>query len=361
MKRLVVNQYVSQVSRFDAVGNEAFAIHQMLCGMGIESRILCHLADVALQSRLHKWSRAKAEEADITILHYSHGSRYVDEVVCTSEPKALIYHNITPAEYFRGTHPNLELASRMGRLQLRELANRIPVAAAHSNFSAEELRQVGFSKVKVIPYVVFEELYHLQPDPAVLSLCRQEAWTNLICVAQVAPHKRIEDCLFVFDYFKRQVRRQSRLFVIGGWGGAAAYMERLKRLIARLGVEDVIFTGQTTQEALTAYFQTADALLCMSEHEGFCVPLVEAARFGVPIFAYAAAAVPEIMNGSGILFETKEWPVIAESIGLLLSDDRLRAEVVASQRQNINAQSASDVRKTFFSLLTSAGIDLGVC
>jgi glycosyltransferase involved in cell wall biosynthesis len=218
----------------------------------------------------------------------------------------------------------------------------VAAAAAHSEYSASELREMGFPAVEVIPYVTLDDLYHVEPDPSVLSSCRQGEWTNLICVAQVAPHKRIEDCLFIFDHFKRHVRPRSRLVVIGDWSGAAAYMERLKRLIARLCLTDVVFTGQVTQAALAAYFQTADALLCMSEHEGFCVPLVEAARYKVPIFAYSAAAVPEILCGAGVLFEEKEWPVIAEAIGLLLADEDLRRQVVDEQSRKLKVQSRAE-------------------
>ena len=276
MSRPIVNQYAPQVCLFDAVGNETFAIQRVLSDIGLESEILCDLADTSLHARVRPWSKATAQAARLTIVHYSHGSKSIQRVFASSEPKVLLYHNITPAKYFQGTHPNLVRASELGRQQLAGLANRVEIAVAHSTFSANELREYGFSRVEVVPYVALEPLLPVEPDRGVMDRCSRDGWVNLICVAQVAPHKCIEDCLFVFDYFKRFVCPKSRLFVIGGWAGTEAYRERLRRLVDALHLSDVVFTGQVSQESLVAYYKSAHAFLCMSEHEGFCVPLVEA-------------------------------------------------------------------------------------
>ena len=356
MSRPLVNQYASQVCLFDAVGNETFAIQRVLSDIGIASEILCDLADTSLHARVRSWSKATAQASRLTIVHYSHGSKFIHRVFSSSEPKVLLYHNITPAKYFRGTHPNLVRASELGREQLAELANRVEVAVAHSTFSANELRQYGFARIEVVPYVSLEPLCQVEPDRDVMDRCRRDGWVNLICVSQVAPHKCIEDCLFVFDYFKRFVCRKSRLFVIGGWPGTVAYLERLRRLVNILHLSDVIFPGQVSQESLIAYYKSAHAFLCMSDHEGFCVPLVEAMRFDVPVFAYAATAVPETLRYSGVLFPHKDWPTIAEAIGLLLSDEQLRAQVVADQRQQLSYYSVSACQERLRTLLAGVGV-----
>lgn len=356
MSRPIVNQYAPQVCLFDAVGNETFAIQRVLSDIGLESEILCDLADTSLHARVRPWSKATAQAARLTIVHYSHGSKSIQRVFASSEPKVLLYHNITPAKYFQGTHPNLVRASELGRQQLAGLANRVEIAVAHSTFSANELREYGFSRVEVVPYVALEPLLPVEPDRGVMDRCSRDGWVNLICVAQVAPHKCIEDCLFVFDYFKRFVCPKSRLFVIGGWAGTEAYRERLRRLVDALHLSDVVFTGQVSQESLVAYYKSAHAFLCMSEHEGFCVPLVEAMGYGVPVFAYAATAVPETLRYSGVLFPEKEWPTIAEAIGLLLADQRLCAQVVAEQREQLPYYSRSACQERLRELLASLGV-----
>jgi glycosyltransferase involved in cell wall biosynthesis len=351
-----VNQYASQVCLFDAVGNETFAIQRVLSDIGVDSEILCDLADTSLHGRVRPWSKNRARASHLTIVHYSHGSKSIQRVFASSEPKVLLYHNITPAKYFRGTHSNLVRASESGREQLAGLANRVEVAVAHSTFSANELRQCGFPRIELVPYVSLETLGQVEPDRDVMDRCRRDGWVNLICVAQVAPHKCIEDCLFVFDYFKRFVFRKSRLFVIGGWAGTEAYLERLRRLVNIMQLSDVVFTGQVSQESLIAYYKSAHAFLCMSEHEGFCVPVLEAMRYEVPVFAYAAAAVPETLRYSGVLFPEKDWPTIAEAIGLLLADQRLRAQVVAEQREQLPYYSRSACQERLRALLASVGI-----
>ncbi len=352
----IVSQFASQVCPHDAIGNEIFAMRDLLAGFGLESATFCDYADPALAGAVNRWSKRAAEDGRLTIVHFSHGSPSHERVFATAEPKMLVYHNITPAHYFLSTHPRIAAASRKGREQLASLPESVDVAVAHSSFSAAELRDLGFRRVEVLPYIPFESLYAVDPDPDLLRRYGGDGAVNLICVAQIAPHKCIEDCILVFDYFRRVGHRNSRLFVIGGWSGTEAYLARLHRLVKMLGVEDVIFTGQVPQAALVAYYRIADALLCMSEHEGFCVPLIEAMRYDVPIFAYEAGAIPETLGSSGVSFRHKDWPLIAEAIGALLSTPRLKEQVLEKQRVQFSNYSMAACRKKFSTLLASMGI-----
>ena len=357
MKKQVVYQFAPQICRHDAIGNEIFAIQRSMDKSGIESEIVCDLADNVLPGRVRPWSKKVAATSQLTMVHYSHGSASHERVFASPEPKVLFYHNITPAQYFRSTHPNLVRASEAGREQLSKLPGLVEVAVAHSTFSANELAEYGFRRVEVLPYMPLKPLYEVEPDQAVLRRYAWDGWVNLICVAQVSPHKCIEDCILTFDYFKHFVNRKSRLFVIGGWGGTEAYVARLQRLVKTLHLNDVIFTGQVSQESLIAYYEAAHAFLCMSEHEGFCVPLVEAMRYDVPVFAYAATAVPETLRYSGVLFPRKDWPTIAEAIGILLADERVRAQVIAEQRQHLPYYSLPACEERLEALLASLGLN----
>ena len=73
----------------------------------------------------------------------------------------------------------------------------------------------------------------------------------------------------------------------------------------------------------------------MSEHEGFCAPLVEAMATDVPVLAYAAAAVPETLGGAGVQFAPKDLEFAAELLGELAFNDDLRASVIAGQRTRL--------------------------
>ena len=282
---------------------------------------------------------------DALLIHYSHASAACRRVLSAPEKAILVYHGITPPEYFRGTNKNIEEASRQGSEQLPDYAERAEFAVAHSNYSARELESAGFRNVVVLPYVLWEALYEVEPEQSLLDQYRGNGWINLLTVGRIAPNKRLEDCLFVFDYFKKFVERKSRLFIVGPWAGNEAYMSRLQKLVAKLGLQDVFFVGSVPQQTLIGFFELADAFLCMSDHEGFCVPLVEAMRYGVPIFAYASTAVPETLRGTGVLITERSWPVVAEAIGLLLADDDLRERVISEERQQAAFYSSDAARE----------------
>jgi glycosyltransferase involved in cell wall biosynthesis len=103
----------------------------------------------------------------------------------------------------------------------------------------------------------------------------------------------------------------------------------------RLLDERFIFTGPVSDEDLAIYYRSASVYISMSEHEGFCAPLVEAMAADVPVLAYAAAAVPETLGGAGVLFTPKDLEYVAELTAALTYDDDLRAAVIAGQRRRL--------------------------
>jgi len=351
-----VLQFVPQICRHDAVGNGVLGMHQAMHELGVECQIACDRSDLASAPHVRSWASVKRQAWDALLLHYSHGCAARERLLSRGERIILIYHGITPPEYFRGTNPRLEEASRQGIAELPLWAEKTDYAIAHSTFTANELKNAGFRNVTVIPYVAYEPLYAQPPDRSLIANYDHEGWVNLLTVGRVAPNKCLEDCLFIFDYFQRAIHRKSRLFIVGSWDGTEAYLDRLLRLRSRLGTQDVVFTGPVSQAALLAFFQLADAYLCMSGHEGFGVPLLEAMRFGVPVFAHAAAAIPETLRGTGILFSKKEWAVISEAIGLLLADGDLRSRVCDEERLQAQYYGFEAGRERLKHFLTRAGI-----
>ena len=351
MKRSGIDQFAPQVCEYDAVGNEVFALQHLLASAGIRSEIFCDLVDHRLSRRVHSWDDRTGLAGAALLVHYSHGSPSYPQVFSAGGRKILLYHSITPYEYFVGTHAALERASRLGSCDLPRYAGSVDVALAHSSYSAGELRSAGFPRVEVFPYVPYEPLYTAQPDESLMKRYAGDGWVNLITVGRIAPHKCLEDCIFVFDYFKRNIEPRSRLFIVGSWAGTEAYTARLGRLISRLDLRDVIFTGPVRQSELVAHYRLAQAFLSMSEHEGFGVPVVEAMRYEVPVFVYASTALPETLRGAGVLLAEKRWPVIAESIGLVLSTPSLRQELLAGQLEAAAYYSLPAARDRLFALL----------
>lgn len=351
MKGPSVHQFAPQVSRYDAIGNELFALQSTFRSLGFASEIYCDLADHFLLPKVRPWSRYSGNDTDVLIVHYSHGCASYEDVLSRPGRKVLIYHNVTPAAYFAETHERLCRVAQLGRSQLPEFSKRVELALAHSHFSAQELSALGFPQVDVVPYVLLEPLYSIDADQSIIRQYGTDGRTNLLVVGRIAPNKCIEDCILTFDYLKRFVDKTSRLFIVGNWQGTETYLARLRKLTAELRLHDVIFTGPVPQQALAAYYQVANGLLYMSEHEGFGVPLVEAMRYGVPVFANASTAIPETLRGAGVLFQEKSWPTIAESLDLLLSDAEFCDQVVSKQRAEAEYYSEASARSRVADLL----------
>jgi glycosyltransferase involved in cell wall biosynthesis len=168
-----------------------------------------------------------------------------------------------------------------------------------------------------------------------------DEWTNIMFVGRVIPNKKFEDVIRAFHAYRTRHNPRARLLLVGLYNGFERYLAMLYALIARLGTPDVHFLGQVTNEELTALYDVADLFLCASEHEGFCVPIVEAFYKRVPVLAYSATAVPATMDGGGVLYETKDALDIARLMEAVL-DPRIEDAVVRSQDASLERLRARD-------------------
>ena len=166
--------------------------------------------------------------------------------------------------------------------------------------------------------------------------------TNVLFVGRVIPNKKIDDLVRSFAFFQKWVRPRSRLLLVGDHRGFERYFDRLQELVSELRVDEVVFTGHVDDDELYAYYRLADAFLCLSEHEGFCVPLQEAMHFGLPVIAYDAGAVRETLRGGGILLQDKGPEVVAEVLDRVTRGTDLRRAVLASQAKAVAAIRATD-------------------
>ena len=160
---------------------------------------------------------------------------------------------------------------------------------------------------------------------------------NFLFVGRIAPNKKIEDHIRLAEHYKRYVDAYYRFIFVGRYDVVPRYYSMIRALMAeyRLLNERFIFTGPVPDEELAVYYRHAAVYISLSEHEGFCVPLVEAMAADVPVLAYAAAAVPDTLGGAGVQFAPKDLEYAAELLGALAFDDDLRAPVIAGQRRRL--------------------------
>lgn len=327
-----VHQILATLGYGDAIGNEVLGIHRALRGAGYDSEIIVETADPRLEHLTTDYRDivGHVDADDLLIHHFSLGSRASRTAFALPCRMALIYHNITPPEYFLGVHPQLVRQCYHGRRELTAYRNRCDIALGDSEFNRQELDALGFSPTDVLHVV--PDFSHLSgiPDSRVID-AYDDACTNILFVGRMIPNKRPDDVIRFFHAYKTHYDPSARLILAGSYGGFERYMVQLRTLVATLGVQDVHILGQVTNEALTALYDVADLFLCASEHEGFCVPLIEAFHKRVPVLAYASTAVPATMDGGGVLYDHKDPYRVAALMHALVANHDLTDRIVDAQ------------------------------
>jgi glycosyltransferase involved in cell wall biosynthesis len=329
---IAVHQVLASLGYGDAIGHEVLGIQRVLRDAGYESEIFVETADRRLEDQTVDYlDLPHASHPDnILIHHFSIGSRASRIAYALPDKMVLVYHNITPPEYFVDVHPLLVQQCFLGRRELTLYASRCELALGDSEYNREELEAAGFPRTDVLPVV--PGFAHLAGPPNYISAKSfDDEWVNLLFVGRVIPNKRIDDVIRWFHAYKRWFNPRSRLLLVGSHGGFERYVAMLHNLIARIGAADVHFRGHVSNEELVAYYELADVFLCASEHEGFCVPLIEAFHMGVPVIAYAATAVPATMDGGGVLVSDKNPMTVASLVNDLVSDATFFDQVVLTQ------------------------------
>lgn len=338
-----VHQVLATLGYGDAIGHEVLGIQRVLRAAGYDSEIFVETADPRLEDLTidYRDMVGSVAEDDVLIHHFSIGSRASRTAYALPGRMALIYHNITPPEYFVGIHKDLVKQCFRGRRELTAYTGRCDLALGDSEYNRAELEALGFPHTDVLPVVPGFSHLDVPPDRTIAASFDDE-WTNVLFVGRVIPNKRFEDVIRAFHAYKSRHNPRARLLLVGSYTAFEKYLALLHQLVARLGTSDVHFLGHVTNEQLTALYDIADLFLCCSEHEGFCVPIIEAFYKRVPVAAYAATAVPATMGGGGVLFETRNPAEIARIVDAVLDDQRIEEAVIESQDAALTRLRARD-------------------
>lgn len=342
-----VHQVLATLGYGDAIGHEVLGIQRVLLGAGFESEIFVETADRRLEHLTTDYREMVGSigPEDVVIHHFSIGSRASRVAYALPGRMALVYHNITPPEYFIGVHQDLVKQCFRGRRELTAYIDRSDLALGDSEYNRQELADLGFRSTAVLPVV--PDFSHLDVDPdARVADAFDDGWTNVLFVGRVIPNKKFEDVIRAFHVYRTRDNPRARLLLVGSYSGFETYLAMLTGLVARLGTPDVHFLGHVSNEELTALYEVADLFLCASEHEGFCVPIVESFYKQVPVLAYAATAVPATMDGGGVLYETKDPFDIARLMSSVLTEADIEDAVVRSQDAALARLRAKDFAGT---------------
>ena len=325
-----VDQLVGSVVEGDAISWDAVAIRQTLLDLGFESEI--YVKEAGSRPRRDVTTRPAGEltsGADLLIYHLSIGSELTERYFSYIGPRIVRYHNVTPSRYFEGWDPPMVGVMEKGRLELRQVASVSDLGLGVSEYNRTELEAAGFPRTDSLPIVPDHRELEKESDPRMASelAVRLEHGPLWLFVGRFVPNKSQVDLVRAFAAYKRGSSRDATLLLIGS-AFTASYRDATLALAADLGVADsVMIPGQVSDEELVACYRAASVFVCLSEHEGFCLPLVEAMRHRVPIVAYAAAAVPETLAGAGVLLDDKDPVLVAATVDELLGDAKLRTHL----------------------------------
>lgn len=349
-------QILPTLSYGDGVSNDALAIDTILKKNGFRTKIYAENVDKRISKDLvqHVSHLPRLKERDVIMYHLSTGSELNEMLPQMKGRKVIIYHNITPQEYFADYHDFSATLCREGRKSMSKLCSVPEYCLADSPYNREELLENGYScKVDVMPIIIPFEDYGKAPSGKIMSRYEKDGYTNIIFTGRIAPNKKQEDVIEVFAYYQKFYNPKSRLFLVGSYHNMEKYLRRLKEYARQLGVNNVIFTGHIPFDEILAYYRLADVFLCMSEHEGFCIPLVEAMYFQIPVIARAGTGVTGTLGDGGILLEGKNALETAGLIHYIQTHPQARQALRESGKRRMESFSTDRMEQMFITYLNA--------
>lgn len=353
---MIVNQWVPAAHRGDAVGDSARRMRALLRAMGHDSELYALTIDDDLSDDVRPFADPAAERGDVTILHYALPSPMTEALAHLQGGRVLQYHNVTPASFFAPYDPALFRLALLARQDLATLVGRVDLALGVSEYNRRELEEMGFRPTGVLTLAVDLSRVTARPVRPALEKVLDDEFVNFLFVGRIAPNKKIEDHIRLAEHYKRYVDAYYRFLFVGRFDAVPGYYATVRALMTeyRQIHERFIFTGPVSDEELAVYYRRAAVYISLSEHEGFCAPLLEAMAAGVPVLAYAAAAVPETLGGAGVQFAPKDLEYAAELAGALAFDDDLRADVIAGQHRRVAEFGDDRVRRELQAVLEAS-------
>jgi len=331
-----VHQFHPVLAPGDAMSNHVFALRAHLREWGYGSHAYAVETKAGVEGVLpYRRLYRAVRPTDMLILHFSIGHEVFDQLARIEARRVLVYHNVTPPEFFTGLNDHAAVHARLGLRQLAGLAPRVDLAVGVSEFNARDLGEVGFTNVTAVPILIDWTQYGAAPDESTLASMSSRR-TRILFVGRISPNKRQDELVRMLAYYRACIDPEAMLYLVGSYRDQPQYHARLWSLIEALGLRGaVVLTGSVPPAALVAYYRRASVFCSLSEHEGFGVPLLEAMHLGVPVVAYDAAAVGETVGEGGIRLPRKDLAEAAEACALVVERADLRERVVEAGHRRV--------------------------
>lgn len=343
-----VIQVVWSLEFGDGVSNCIFSISKVLDEFNYSNSIVSFYVDDRVKGENVRkldniYDSIVEDSSDIVIYHFSIGcplNYIVENMQCK---KILVYQNVTKPDFYRGVDDEVLKLCLWGLYDAAKTTGRYLKSIVMSEFNKNDLLKMGWKTedVLIFPLVKTENVFSKKNQDLFDRL--KGGFVNILFTGRIVPNKKIEDIIKIFSYYQKNVNCKSRLILVGGIR-YQNYYNALVDYIQLLGCKNVMFTGHVANDDLEAYYAAADVFLCMSEHEGFCIPLVEAMKREIPIIAYSAAAVPDTLGESGVLVDTKDEKKVAGILNRIATDCEYRNKVIYSQKRRLSSLSIENFK-----------------
>jgi len=350
-----INQLTPALHENDAVGESILEIHNTLQEWDYESNIFSLTVDESLKSVAKDLSELKNydDENSINILHFAIPSPLTQAFKTSTGKKILIYHNITPPEFFEGISREMVHISNTGRSELSSLSDCTDLALGDSKFNEQELKTLNFKDTGVFPILLNSDRYNIETLEPLKFLFKNDGYKNILFTGRITPNKKIEDVIKCFYYYQNLFQEKSRLLIVGNPTGFESYDLYLKDLADKMDLVEVYFTGKVDQDELISFFEIADLFITMSEHEGFCVPILESFIFEIPVIAYNSTAIPYTMGDGGVLVNEKNFKEIAGIMSEVIENEDFRKSIIQKQKNQLEKFSPAPIKEDLKKFLSS--------
>lgn len=342
-------QIVPSLSYGDAIGNNILAIDRMLRKNGYNSEIYAESIDERLPKKTARKIRklSNLNNNDVIIYHFSIGSEmtyFFAEQLCR---KVVLYHNITPKEFFERYSFDSWNMCKEGAEQRKYLADKVDYCLAVSEYNKRDLINDGFKcRIDVLPILIDFSDYGKKPSERIIEKY-SDGYTNILFTGRISPNKCQQDVINAFFHYKKYYNQKARLLIVGNDAGMEKYVKELLEYVEALNLkDDVIFTGHVRFDEILSYYKVSDLFLCMSEHEGFCVPLAEAMYFGLPIVAYDSSAISETLGDGGFILKDKNPLETAGVIDYILTHDDFKNEMIVQEKKRLGDFDEQKIEKS---------------
>ncbi len=334
-----VHQFHPVLAPGDAMSDHVFALRARFREWGYDSQAYAVEAKTGIESEARSYRELfrTLRPEDTLVLHFSMGHEVFDELAKLPARRVLVFHNVTPPEFFVGINPHAAAHARLGLRQLQRLAPAIDLAIGVSEFNRRALEAAGYEKTACVPILIDWSRLAIDADPGVRALLAG-LHSKLLFVGRISPNKRQDELIRMLAYYRRCIDPEAILILVGSYRDQPQYYARLRSLADALGLSSAIrFTGPVTLPQLVAYYRAASCFVSLSEHEGFGVPLLEAMFLGAPVVALDAAAVGETVGGAAVLLPRKDLAEAAEACALVNEDLGWRAALIDAGHERVQA------------------------